>query len=117
MFQCTSAEVAKLLACKKSLWLAHQWCDGRVILESNCSNCVSVFAEHGINRSIYAGLVEDSKYYKNDEKCSFVQDNIELNIVAHELTQYARRAFCSKDWLAEIPSCIGHIVLLDCNET
>jgi len=32
-----------------------------VILESDCSSCVAVLAEHGINRSIHASLVEDSK--------------------------------------------------------
>ena len=61
MFQCTSAEEAKLLACKKSLWLAHQWCDSPVNLESDCSSCVAALAKHEINRPIYASLVEDSK--------------------------------------------------------
>ena len=56
-----SCPVQNLLACKKGLWLAHQWCDGPVILESDCSSCVVVFAEHENNHSIYAGLVEDSK--------------------------------------------------------
>ena len=45
----------------RSLPRAQLWCHALVILESDCSSCVAVLAEHGINRSIHASLVEDSK--------------------------------------------------------
>ena len=66
-------------------------------------------AKHGIDRSIYASLVEDSK--------NIMRMLIEKNKVAHELAQHARQAFGSEVWLTEIPRCIDHVVLLDCNVT
>ena len=61
-----------------------------VILESDCSSCVAVLAEHGINRSIHASLVEDSKnIMRMLGNVCLVKINREQNIVAHELTQHA----------------------------
>ena len=91
MFQCTSAEEAELLACKEGLWLAHQWCDSPVNLESDCSSCVAALAKHEINRSIYASLVEDSKnIMRMLENVRLVKINREQNIVAYELAQHAK---------------------------
>ena len=113
-----SYPVQNLLACKKGLWLAHQWCESPVILESDCSNFVVALAKHKINRSIYASLVENSEnIMRMLENVRLVKFNREQNIVAHELAQHARRAFSSEVWLLEIPSYIQHVVLLDCNVT
>lgn len=71
-------------------------------------------AKHGIDRSIYASLVEDSKNIKRMlRNVCLVKINREQNKVAHELAQHARQAFGSEVWLTEIPRCIQHVVLLD----
>ena len=89
-----------------------------MILESDCSSFVAALAMHEINRSIYASLVENSKnIMRMLENVRLVKFNREQNIVAHELAQHARRVFSSGVRLTEIPSCIQHVVLLDCNET
>jgi hypothetical protein len=61
LFQFSSAEEAKLLACREGLLLAHHWCHGPLVLESDCSNCIVALADNEINHSIHANLVEYSK--------------------------------------------------------
>jgi hypothetical protein len=79
---------------------------------------VAALAKHGINRSIYASLVEDGKnVMRMLGNVCLVKINREQNTVAYELAQHARRAFSSEVWLTEIPRCIQHAVLLDCNVT
>jgi hypothetical protein len=48
-------------ACREGLLLAHHWCHGPLILESDCSNCIVALADNEIKHSIHANLVEDSK--------------------------------------------------------
>lgn len=96
--------------------MAHHWCHGPVILESDCSNCIAALAKDDINRSIHANLVEDRKnIMRMMGNVRLVKVNREQNSVAHELAQHARRAFSSAVWLVGIPNCIQHVVHLDCN--
>jgi hypothetical protein len=77
---------------------------------------VAALAKHGFNRSIYASLVEDSKnIMRMLGNVCLVKINREKNTIAHELAQHARLVFSSEVWLTEIPRCIQHAVLLDCN--
>ena len=46
-----------------------------------------------------------------------IKVNREQNRVAHDLAQHARHAFSSAVWLANIPSCIEHVVHVDYNVT
>ena len=89
--------------------MAHQWCDGPVILESDCSSCVVVLAEHVMNHSIYASLVDDIKnIMRMLGNVCLVKINREQTL--HELAQYARLG-----WKFVYNM---HVVLLvDCNVT
>jgi hypothetical protein len=118
--QCSSAEEAELLACREGLLLllAHHWCHGPLILESDCSNCIVGLADDNINRSVHANLVEDiNNIITMLGNVRLVKINRKQNMAAHELAQHARRVFSSTACLVGIPDCIQHVVTSDCNQT
>jgi len=118
LFHCSSAEEAELLACREGLLLAHHWCNGPVIMESDCSSCLAALGNQRIDRSIHASLVQDVKMIMTMlENVCLVKVTREQNRVAHELAQHARRVCSSAVWLGSVPSCIEHVVLQDCNVT
>lgn len=114
LFHCFSAEEAELFARREGLLLAHHWCNGSVIMESDCSSCLDALV--GINRSIHASLVQDVKMIMTIlQNVRLVKVTREQNRVAYELAQYA--VFGTPLGLGSALSCIEHVVLLDCNIT
>ena len=118
LFHCSSAEEAELLACREGLLLAHHWCNGTVIMESDCSSCLAALGNQRIDHSIHASLVQDVKMIMTMlENVCLVKVTREQNRVAQELAQHARRVCSSAIWLGSVPNCIEHVVLQDCNVT
>jgi hypothetical protein len=118
LFHCSSAEEAEIFSCREGLLLAHHWCNGPVILESDCSSCLAALSKQGINCSIHASLVQDVKMIMTMlENVHLVKVPREQYRVAYELAQHARRVCSSAVWLGRVPSCIEHVVLQDCNVT
>ena len=118
LFHCFSAEEAELFARREGLLLAHHWCNGSVIMESDCSSCLDALV--GINRSIHASLVQDVKMIMTIlQNVRLVKVTREQNRVAYELAQHSKCVCSSAVWLGSVSSqlCIEHVVLLDCNIT
>jgi len=110
LFHCFSAEEAELFARREGLLLAHHWCNGSVIMESDCSSCLDALV--GINRSIHASLVQDVKMIMTMlENVCLVKVTREQNRVAHELAQHARRVCSSTVWLGGLNMLCCKIVI------
>ena len=87
-------------------------------MESDCSSCLAALGKEGINRSIHASLVQDVKMIITMlQNVRLVKVTREQNRVAHDLARHARRVCSSAVWLGSVPSCIEHVVSLDCNVT
>ena len=98
--------------------LAHHWCNGLMIMKSDCSSFLAALGNQRIDRSIHASLVQDVKMIMTMlENVCRVKVTREQNRVAHELALHARRVCSSAVWLGSVPSCIEHVVLQDCNVT
>ncbi|GJN31008.1 hypothetical protein PR202_gb19362 [Eleusine coracana subsp. coracana] len=83
---CTSAEEAELMACKEGIRLAIQWCEGPLILETDCVNCVSPMTWRDLSQSHLSAILQDI----NDMKVELQELRVtsvkrEQNSIAHEL--------------------------------
>ena len=116
LHQCTVAEDAELMACKEGLTVAHNWFQGPLLLETDCSSCIAVLNDQGIDRSRLTAMVQDCKVLiQKLGQVRISNGTRDQNKIAHELTQHARRAKSSAMFLANIPSCIEHLLVDACN--
>ena len=90
------------MACKEGLTAAHNWFQGPLVLETDCSSCIAVLNDQGIDRSRLTAMVLIQKL----GQVRISKRTRDQNKIAHELAQHARRAKSSAMFLANIPSCI-----------
>jgi len=57
LHQCTAAEDAELKACKEGLTVVHNWFQGPLLLETDCSSCIAMLKDRGRDRSRLAAMV------------------------------------------------------------
>ena len=93
MLQCSAAEDAKLMACKEGLTAAHNWFQGPLVLETDCSSCIAILKDRGRDRSRLTAMVQDCKVLiQKLGQVRISKRTRDQNKIAHELAQHTRRA-------------------------
>ena len=85
-------------------------------MESDNKTCIrSPMSEERDRSSAAPWIVDAKEYISNLEDFKLKHVKSCQNTVAHELSHHARRVNSSAVWLADVPDCIKHLVLKDCN--
>jgi ribonuclease HI len=101
---CTEPLEAELLACLDGLSLALERSALPIIIDTDCSQLVSLVLAKGIDRSPYHSLVSEIKFLASSGRaCSFVKVDRGQVRVSHVLANFARTERRTVTWLGSGP--------------
>jgi ribonuclease HI len=104
LVSCDSPLEAELRACAEGLFLAMRLSDCPIVVESDCLEAVQMINEDTVNRSPYAGLINEVKYLCGSAReCNVVHISRELNGVSHSLSQFGHVQTCTNVWIGSGP--------------
>ena len=106
LFNCVSALEAEALACVEGIRLASQWCQGLIILESDCDRVVQALTSKSLDRSEIGFVIAEGKELSQlVVELKIVKIKRDCNKLANELAALARRNTHSVVWLGHAPVC------------
>ena len=92
LFNCVSALEAEALACVEGIRLASQWCQGLIILESDCDRVVQALTSKSLDRSEIGFVIAEGKELSQlVVELKIVKIKRDCNKLANELAALAWR--------------------------
>ena len=110
---CFAVEISKVLALEQGVLLAQELQLSKIILESDSLNVIQAIHDKATGSSyghIVHGILQASESF---ESCIFKHFSRNFNIVAHELTQLARRSGTQHLWFGIMPPCVSSLIQAD----
>ncbi|TVU07862.1 hypothetical protein EJB05_41234, partial [Eragrostis curvula] len=113
VFDVESVEEVEARACLEGVQLASEWCRQKIIVESDCQNVVAPLNSGLPDKSLVFLLREIKSSSLVLPDVSFQTVKRERNVIAHELSQLAKRNVHTAVWRERVPRCVEALVAQD----
>jgi hypothetical protein len=115
ILNCRDALESEIYSVYAGLSLALQWCSLPLVVESDCLEVVNMLKSEGIDRSVYAPMIEEIKTLLKVHHTCITHVKRCQNSSSHFLANLARTSASTAVWLESGLEGLASLCYIDCN--